>query len=180
MALRQLILNKKIQERSAKITALRADETMLKDEEVELEKALDEAETDEEVKVVVDPNIVADGVLINADITGTRNLSKDTTYILQGQINVSGVLNIEAGTIIKGDKVTKGCLVVVPGGKLNAIGTATAPIVFTSRLEPGLRAAGDWGGVVIVGKAKVNQTSPVQGVSGFLLPHRRNSLQDNL
>ena len=121
---------------------------------------------DEEVKVVVDPNIVADGVLINADITGTRNLSKDTTYILQGQINVSGVLNIEAGTIIKGDKVTKGCLVVVPGGKLNAIGTATAPIVFTSRLEPGLRAAGDWGGVVIVGKAKVNQTSPVvEGLS---------------
>ena len=54
MALRQLILNKKIQERSAKITALRADETKLKDEEVELEKALDEAETDEEVKVVED------------------------------------------------------------------------------------------------------------------------------
>jgi hypothetical protein len=119
---------------------------------------------DEEVKV--DPNIVADGVLIKADITGTRSLSKDTTYILQGQINVSGVLNIEAGTIIKGDKVTKGCLVVVPGGKLNATGTATAPIVFTSRLEPGLRAAGDWGGIVIVGKAKVNQTNPVvEGLS---------------
>ena len=54
MALRQLILNKKIQERSAKITELRADEDKLKDEEVELEKALDEAETDEEVKVVED------------------------------------------------------------------------------------------------------------------------------
>ena len=54
MALRQLILNKKIQERSAKITALLADEDKLKDEEVELEKALDEAETDEEVKVVED------------------------------------------------------------------------------------------------------------------------------
>lgn len=54
MALRQLILNKKIQERSAKLVELRADETKLKDEEVELEKALDEAETDEEVKVVED------------------------------------------------------------------------------------------------------------------------------
>lgn len=52
MALRQLILNKKIQERSALLTQLRADEDKLKDEEVELEKALDEAETDEEVKVV--------------------------------------------------------------------------------------------------------------------------------
>ena len=54
MALRQLILNKKIKERSALLTQLRADETKLKDEEVELEKALDEAETDEEVKVVED------------------------------------------------------------------------------------------------------------------------------
>ena len=54
MALRQLILNKKIQERSAKLVELRADEDKLKDEEVELEKALDEAETDEEVKVVED------------------------------------------------------------------------------------------------------------------------------
>ena len=54
MALRQLILNKKIQERSALLTQLRADENKLKDEEVELEKALDEAETDEEVKVVED------------------------------------------------------------------------------------------------------------------------------
>ena len=52
MALRQLVLNKKIKERSAKITALRADEDALKDEEVELEKALDEAETDEDIKVV--------------------------------------------------------------------------------------------------------------------------------
>ena len=54
MALRQLILNKKIQERSAKLVELRADETKLKDEEKELEVALDEAETDEEVKVVED------------------------------------------------------------------------------------------------------------------------------
>ena len=52
MALRQLILNKKIQERSALLTQLRADEDKLKDEEKELETALDEAETDEEVKVV--------------------------------------------------------------------------------------------------------------------------------
>ena len=52
MALRQLILNKKIKERSALLTQLRADEDKLKDEEKELEVALDEAETDEEVKVV--------------------------------------------------------------------------------------------------------------------------------
>ena len=41
MALRQLILNKKIKERSALLTQLRADEDKLKDEEKELEVALD-------------------------------------------------------------------------------------------------------------------------------------------
>ena len=54
MALRQLILNKKINERSGKITALRADEAKLKDDEKELESALDEAKTEDEVKVVED------------------------------------------------------------------------------------------------------------------------------
>lgn len=95
-----------------------------------------------------DPTPTSKEVIISSNITGTRNLVADSTYILQGQINVSGVINIAAGTIIKGDKVTKGCLVVVPGGKINAIGTAAKPIVFTSRLDPGLRAAGDWGGLV--------------------------------
>ena len=52
MALKQLILNKKITERNAQITKLRANEDKLKDEEKELESALDEAETDEDVKTV--------------------------------------------------------------------------------------------------------------------------------
>ncbi|MCJ1989032.1 phage major capsid protein [Pseudolactococcus carnosus] len=52
MALKQLILNKKINERSAKITQLRADETKLKDDEKELEVAVEEAKTDEDVKIV--------------------------------------------------------------------------------------------------------------------------------
>jgi hypothetical protein len=116
-----------------------------------------------------DPDVVtptSKEVIIKSNITGTRNLVADSTYVLQGQINVSGVINIAAGTVIKGDKVTKGTLVIVPGGKINAIGTAAKPIVFTSRLDPGLRAPGDWGGLVIVGKAPVNQSSAtVEGLS---------------
>jgi len=105
-------------------------------------------------------------VVLKSDITGTRHLVSDSVYILQGQINVSGILNIDPGTIIKGDKVTKGCLVILPGGKINAIGTPDKPIVFTSRMEPGLRAAGDWGGVIIVGRAPVNQSNPtIEGLS---------------
>ncbi|MCH4169492.1 MAG: phage major capsid protein [Streptococcaceae bacterium] len=54
MALRQLILNKKINERSAQLTQLRADEEKLKDDEKDLESALNEAKTEDEVKVVED------------------------------------------------------------------------------------------------------------------------------
>lgn len=104
--------------------------------------------------------------IIKSDITGTRNLVKDSTYVLEGNVFVTGTINIQAGTIIKGDKLTKGTLVILQGGKINAVGTASAPIVFTSRMEPGLRAAGDWGGVVIVGKAPVNQSNPtIEGLT---------------
>lgn len=105
-------------------------------------------------------------VIVDADITGTRNWVKDSVYIIYGQINVPGTLNIAPGTVIKGDKVTKGTLVILPGGKINAVGTETQPIVFTSRMKPGTRAAGDWGGLIIVGKATSNQTSAsVEGLS---------------
>lgn len=104
--------------------------------------------------------------IIKTKITGTRNFVKDSVYILIGQINVEGILNIEAGTIIKGDKKTKGTLVVVPGGKIFAEGTRTQPIVFTSRMQPGERGAGDWGGIILVGKAPVNQSNAtVEGLS---------------
>lgn len=105
-------------------------------------------------------------VIVKKNITGTRNWVRDSVYILIGQINVEGTLNVAPGTIVKGDKVTKGTLVVVPGGKLNAQGTASQPIVFTSRMEPGSRAAGDWGGIIMVGKATVNQTNAtVEGLT---------------
>ncbi|HRZ96712.1 MAG TPA: hypothetical protein P5084_04090 [Paludibacter sp.] len=119
---------------------------------------------------VIDPDAAEkdapNEVIVKADITGTRQWVKDSVYIIKGQINVSGTLNIAAGTVIKGDKITKGTLVVLPEGKINAIGTATSPIVFTSRLAPGLRSAGDWGGLIIVGKAPVNQSNPsIEGLS---------------
>jgi len=121
---------------------------------------------DPKVDSIIDPTTSSKEVIIKTDITGTRNLVKDSVYVLEGNIFVTGIINIQAGTIIKGDKLTKGALIIVQGGKINAVGTATAPIVFTSRMAPGLRAAGDWGGVILVGKAPVNQTDPtVEGLS---------------
>jgi PKD repeat protein len=99
---------------------------------------------------------------------GTRNLVNDSVYILTGFVYVEdgAILNIEAGTIIRGDKDTKGTLVVTRGSKINAIGTVDQPIVFTSNQPAGSRNYGDWGGVIILGKAPINVpggTSVIEG-----------------
>jgi hypothetical protein len=77
--------------------------------------------------------------------------------LVAGNVTKIGNLTIEAGTTIIGDIVTKGTLVVHRGSKLNAVGTATAPIIFTSGQAVGARNPGDWGGVVLCGKATNNQ-----------------------
>ncbi|WP_114781946.1 T9SS C-terminal target domain-containing protein [Botryobacter ruber] len=81
-----------------------------------------------------------------------------TTYMLKGFVYVKegATLTIEPGTVIKGDKATKGTLIIERGGKIMANGTAANPIVFTSAQPAGQRSAGDWGGIIILGKAPVN------------------------
>jgi hypothetical protein len=66
----------------------------------------------------------------------------------------SGVtLTIPAGTVIRGDQVSKATLVITRGAKLIAEGTSTKPIIFTSNKEVGSRAPGDWGGIILLGKS---------------------------
>ncbi len=114
--------------------------------------------------------------------TGTRAVEKlkgsigeDTTlsakndYLLQGNVFVEpGVtLTIEPGTKIMGEKASTATLVVKPGARIDARGTADKPIVFTSQGEKGDRAAGDWGGVILLGKAPVNVPGGKAGVEGI-------------
>lgn len=82
----------------------------------------------------------------------------DTKYLLRGFVYVGegATLTIEPGTVIMGEKSTKGTLIIERGGKIMAQGTASKPIVFTSAQPVGQRAAGDWGGLIILGNAPVN------------------------
>ena len=91
--------------------------------------------------------------------TGKQTLKKGT-YILRGWVYIANgaELTIEPGTVIKGEKATKSALIAERGGKLIAKGSADAPIVFTSAQEAGKRKPGDWGGIILCGKAKNNQT----------------------
>ncbi len=114
-------------------------------------------------------HLLFDGVIGNGDqefvFTGKQTISKGT-YLLKGWVYVAAgaELTIEPGTVIKGDKLTKAALIVEPGGKIYAQGTANAPIVFTSNQKKGSRKPGDWGGLIICGKAINNQgTQQIEG-----------------
>lgn len=99
----------------------------------------------------------------------TQTLDASKVYLLKSQVFIpDGVtLTIPAGTVIKGQKATKAALIVKPGGKLVANGTASNPVVFTSNQAVGERDKGDWAGVIILGKAFVNQPGQVaiEGIS---------------
>lgn len=96
-------------------------------------------------------------------ITLEGKIDKDTTlrasnsYVLKGLVYITNnaTITIEPGTVIKGQYIDPvGGLVVTRGAKINAAGTVDKPIVFTSA-SPTPRA-GDWAGIVLLGKAKTN------------------------
>ncbi len=110
-------------------------------------------------------------VTLEGDLS-SRTLTADKKYLLKGFVYVldGQTLTIEPGTLIMGDKVTKGSLVVSKGGKVEAHGTASKPIIFTSALPPGSRRDGDWGGIIILGKAPINPTGGSAKIEGGLTP----------
>lgn len=112
-------------------------------------------------------------------------ITKDTTfkkgvYNLKGWVYVTNgvTITIEPGTIIKGDKDTKASLIIEKGAKIIAQGTKEAPIVFTSAQPKGSRKPGDWGGLIILGNAKNNQTD-MQIEGGPRSHHGGNDDNDN-
>lgn len=141
-----------------------------------------------------DGQIMADQPVVGTvTITGCLNGDEDGTddgqitldsdsdpgidqYLISGVVFVGNdtdqtILNIAAGTLIKGDTgAVPGTLVIRRNSRINAMGTSAKPIVMTSSQDPGSRAAGDWGGLVINGNAPINgcATAPctAQGEGG--------------
>jgi hypothetical protein len=107
-------------------------------------------------------------VPVQDSISTNTHWTCDKQYLLKGYVYVTAgaTLTIDAGTIIRGDKDTKGALVIERGAKIIAIGTAASPIVFTSNQAAGDRTFGDWGGVIICGNAPVNWNAGEAKVEG--------------
>lgn len=107
--------------------------------------------------------------VISNDITSNTTWYTGRVYELNGTIYVrnNATLTIQPGVIIRSN-VAASALFVTRGSKLNAIGTASQPIVFTSKNAAGSRNRGDWGGIVLLGKGRVNQgtgTNFIEGIS---------------
>lgn len=100
-------------------------------------------------------NNVQNGSTLSGTLTSDVTLSKGNTYYLRGEYIVpDGItLNIEEGvTIISVYDDVVDYILVKQGGKINAVGTADAPIVMTSEKEE----PGAWGGIHICGYARTN------------------------
>lgn len=115
----------------------------------------------------IDPKPVADvpgtvaqtaqGAQVDLTTSMTLDCSKDWRLVGRLVVKPGAVLTIQPGTTVLADKATNAGIVVQPGGKIIARGTADKPIVFTSAVTP--RATGDWRGIHILGAAPpANQT----------------------
>lgn len=103
--------------------------------------------------------------VVAGPLTGEHRWSADRTWVLDGIVYVEdgARLTIEPGTRIEGRPGS--ALVVTRDASLHAAGNADMPIVFTSGQPQGTRAPGDWGGVVLLGSAPVNQADAhIEGV----------------
>lgn len=112
----------------------------------------------------------------------TYNWTADKTYLLDGLVYLEdgGKLNIAAGTVIKGkESPTTGdmtsALIITRGAQIFAEGTADAPIVFTAEADemgetPNLSYVddkGQWGGLIILGRADIATTGREDGIEGI-------------
>jgi hypothetical protein len=108
-------------------------------------------------------------------ISTNYQCSAGNTYLIDGKVFVQGgaTLFIDEGVTFKGVKkattVESSALVITRSGRIEANGTNTNPIIFTS--NEAVPASGDWGGVVILGSAPLNRAdTSIEGIDLPSLP----------
>lgn len=111
--------------------------------------------------------VVSSVQTLQGEITADRTLTNDTQWNLTGLVAVknNATLTIEPGTFIIGQPGSQppSVLLVTRAGKLVANGTKSRPIVMTSSLPFGQRKRGDWGGLLMLGRAPINVAASTGG-----------------
>jgi len=112
---------------------------------------------------------VFDAVNDEYEIKTDTTLTSDKIWTLKHKVHIraGATLTIEPCTTIVGDKGTLGTLIIDPGAKIIADGGRDEPIVFTSQAPAGDRQAGDWGGVILLGRAPINVPGGKANVEGL-------------
>lgn len=127
------------------------------------------------------PNV---NVPADTHLTGTANVwTSNNVYLLQGLVYIDSLatLTIEPGTVIRGAVGTNASLIVRRGGKVLAEGTQCSPIVFTSNAAAGARAVGNWGGIILLGKARNNAPGGLLQIEGLAISplHQHGGTDDS-
>jgi hypothetical protein len=129
-------------------------------------------------------------IITDADLQGdnTYNWTSDQCYILDGLVFLEegGVLNIEAGTVIRGQEanlITTGDntsgLIITQGAQIFANGTSADPIIFTAADDDLndsedflIEDRGEWGGLIILGNATIARPGGVDNIEGITVEPR--------
>ncbi len=123
-------------------------------------------------------------IITDEDLKGGQNYfwSNDTTYLLDGNVYLEkdGILNIEAGTIVKGKQnptdtsSSTSTLIITKGAKIYAEGTKEEPIIFTVETDPvngfdidPTSATNLWGGLFILGEGRLGAPTTQLAIGGL-------------
>ncbi|GAB5355340.1 hypothetical protein AAMO2058_000197200 [Amorphochlora amoebiformis] len=117
---------------------------------------------------------------ICGNLTGTITLKENNTYYLTCQAFVlkGAVLNIEKGVTIKAYRQDVNgkapTIAVQQDARIEAVGTSEQPITFTSVLpDIVLPQRGTWGGLILLGNARISTTGGRNNIEGLDVPYGR-------
>lgn len=146
-------------------------------------KAKKESKKADKQCVYAEPEEDETTIKVTANITENTTWETGKTYILATRVAVTSgaTLTIQPGVIVKGEAGTASnatALIIARGAKIDAQGTATQPIIFTTvadEIEPGQIASpnmdaslsGLWGGLIILGNAPISADAEAIQIEGI-------------
>jgi hypothetical protein len=108
---------------------------------------------------------------LSGNVTADRTLVNTKAYNLTGVVLVTGgaTLTVEPGTFVIGQPGSQppSSIVIGNDGRIVAAGTRARPIIMTSSLPFGQRRGGDWGGLVMLGRAPSNWPTGTGNIEGL-------------